>query len=304
MRRLINWKVFLENRKYFHQDIIGLNEELDSSEEQFLASNNKILTPEIYDKIKEVFADYKREFHMWIAKRIDEGKISNVNLDNILEDWKKHFDHFRDYGSSICFWIGKNIIDGNILPEDVFSWTGYLQTYEKNKTKPFFKSGMKEMGLSMDFTKIYGEDLEKFRHLLNNIQSQNNQYNSISDDDRYLGETQLFRLEELGVKYHGIVEGYQLFEVDSSACSWTLDQWKYYKKTLGQYSTSGQPGELLNVCTFQSINTFKNYLCEDKPGSRFWILYDKNDYFSPYQFGYEHGQFMNRKNQDVLEKVT
>jgi hypothetical protein len=271
MRKLFYWETFLENRNNFGQDMNPLNEGV---EEDFLASNTgtnpktgeeQKLTPEIFSKIKEMFAEY---------------------------------------GPNIWFWFAKRINDGSILDEDLDDWVGHLNTFYDPKNKRM-RDGI---GLSSDIARY--QDPQAVRDLLNGIVKiqyqiyQATQDVPVDSSDDYLGQTEITRLGEIGVKYHGIVEGYQLFEVDSTACSWTPAQWGYYKKTLGQYSAAGQPNELLNICTFQSIEQFKDYLCKQKPGSRYWLLYNKSDFFSPYQFGYEHGQFHNRKNQDVLELIN
>ena len=102
-------------------------------------------------------------------------------------------------------------------------------------------------------------------------------------------------LNEAGIKFVGIVDGYQCFLIPNSAKGNT-EAWETYRKYLANCSGRDQ-GAKIEICTMASQRHFDRYLTEY--GGDYYVFFNLADPKSPYQFHYESNQFMD-KNDNAL----
>lgn len=187
---------------------------------------------------------------------------------------------------SYIVWLVKMVALGNIKSEDVYKFKGYLVIFNR------FKHLYKEKDISRYVTK---SDVDYFKE--NTISIRDRDIEVGGGDTNYVSLTDMKKLEDVGIKYHGISEGYQVFEVPNDLKD-DRNAWKVYSNVLGRCA-GRKSGEGIDLCTIASFSNFSNYLY-DHPGSSYFVLFNLGDKQSPYQFHYESGQFMDKNDTMVI----
>ena len=106
------------------------------------------------------------------------------------------------------------------------------------------------------------------------------------------------KLESVGIKYLGMVDGLQAFQVPPEVKG-SKDAWNVYREILGKCSGRDK-GQKISICTMAGFGNFNQYL-NDYPGSSYYVFYNMGDPLSPYQFHYESNQFMDKNDDDIIE---
>ena len=213
-----------------------------------------------------------------------KNKISEEEFRKINELFNKKFNFVR--------WMVLRIVENKILFEDLNMWKDVIDIFNQYKNK-FVQKDLNQIVSQQEVDELQKRAFEIKKDVLSKLPS------NMEEKDAYLSPNQIDKLSNLGVIFHGIVDGYQLFEVTSSACQWTEQEWIIYKNIMGQCKNREQ-GAKIQLCTMAGFDAFRKYLCDDYPNSSYFNIYKKSDQDSPYQFHYESAQFMNKDNVSIL----
>jgi hypothetical protein len=213
----------------------------------------------------------------------DDKKISQEEFNEINQLFDRKFNFVR--------WMVLRIIENKILMEDIEAWKTVIDTFNKHKNK-FPEKDINKIVTQQEVDDLKRRAADVRQYVLARTAD------TKEAKDTYLSANEISKLENLGVLFHGIVEGYQLFEIPPAACQWDEAAWTKYKDIMGQCKFR-EKGEKISLCTLASINYFRKYMCKDHPGSSYFNMYKKSDPKSPYQFHYESKQFKDKDNNDI-----
>jgi hypothetical protein len=190
--------------------------------------------------------------------------------------------------TAYIIWLTVKIDADIILQEDVYKFEEYFGIFEKNKTK------FSEKSIHKYETK---EDVALFIQTCINVREYNIKFEDISDKDRYVSLNEIEKLGAVGIKYHGLVDEVQLFEIPNE-CKNSEEAWKVHREILARCKGREQ-GAKIEICTMASFSYFKQYL-ENSPNSSYWILFDLQNPLSPYQMHFESGNFKDKNDADMF----
>jgi hypothetical protein len=187
-------------------------------------------------------------------------------------------------------WLVKMVMGGNILIEDLYKYDDYLKIFTR------YKHLYKEKDINKYVSR---DDLKYFLQTTIGIREKDVNVSSSEDTSKnYVNVSEIKKLEDVGIKYLGMSEGYQVFEVPNELKD-SEEAWTRYRDILGRCAGRDR-GAKIDICTIASNNHFRNYL-EDYPGSSYFVMFNLSDPKSPYQFHYESSQFMDKNDNNVLE---
>lgn len=184
-------------------------------------------------------------------------------------------------------WLVKMSANGIIKIEDLYKYDEYLKIFTK------YKNLYKEKDISRYNT---SEDLNYFLKTTIGIREKD----VVTDGDQknnYVSVNDIKKLNDVGILYHGMSEGYQVFEVPNSLKN-SKEAWKVYSNILGKCAGRDE-GAKIDLCTIASFENFRNYL-EKFPESSYFVLFNLSDKQSPYQFHYESEQFMDKNDSNII----
>jgi hypothetical protein len=187
-------------------------------------------------------------------------------------------------------WLVRMIAENNIPGEDVYKYKQYFEIFNKNKQHFPIK----------DINQIKTKDqVREFLRKVIEIReiSVKKDDGGIDESKSYVTVSEIKKLESVGIKYLGMSEGYQVFQVTPD-CYGNGDSYKQYKNILGRCA-GREEGAEIDICTIGSQEHFDQYL-EDSPGSSYFVMYNFSDPQSPYQFHYESGQFMDKNDNNLI----
>jgi hypothetical protein len=122
--------------------------------------------------------------------------------------------------------------------------------------------------------------------------------NKDNKKENYVSVFDLKKLNDVGIIYHGISEGYQVFEIPNSLKD-SEDAYNVYKSVLAKCG-GRKEGAKIHICTMANYEHFNDYL-EKFDESSYFVMYNMNDPLSPYQFHYESGELRDKNNKMVSE---
>jgi antitoxin component YwqK of YwqJK toxin-antitoxin module len=218
----------------------------------------------------------------FVEKNVGDNKpISN----EVFEEIKKVSNGKVNY----ILWLGKGFINKALSQTDIYKFEEFFPIFEKNKNSYPHKD------LNQYKTKA---DIDNFMKITIEITRKDIDLSKSTEiSDNYVSPKDIKRLQQVGIKFHGIVGGYQLFEVPNEAKD--NDQvFKRYNEILGKCA-GRDVGEKIYICTF-NIEQFKHYLNE-YPNSSYFVLYNLSDRKSPYQIHYDSDQFMDKDNLPIRD---
>jgi hypothetical protein len=219
-----------------------------------------------------------------VQKYVGDGKpISNEKFEEI----RKVTNNEKSYN----IWLILRIAGGVIKDEDVYKYEQYFKIFTKYKRLFPIK----------DISQIKTiDDVETFIRKCIEIKEKDINLDvkgETSDGKNYVSPNDIQKLESVGIKYHGIADGYQVFEVPNESKD-NPEAKKRYREILGRCAGREQ-GASIQICTMSSGNYFENYL-KDYPGSSYWVMFNMSDRNSPYQFHYESNQFMDKNDTSLI----
>ena len=217
------------------------------------------------------------------AKYVDSGLVPENQFNEIISEFNKPF---------YVGWLLKMISAGNIKYEDVYKFKHYFNIFEKFK-KHF---PIKDLGQIKTFDDVV-EFERKSKDIL--IKQQDTEQSDTTNKKNLVSPNDIQKLESVGIKYLGVVDGLQSFQVPPEVKD-SKETWNVYREILGKCSGRDK-GQIISICTMAGFDNFNRYLNES-PGSSYYVFYNLGDPKSPYQFHYESSQFMD-KNDDQVDDV-
>jgi len=236
-----------------------------------------IITESQYRILTEAYSE--EEFR---EKYVDSGLIPENQFNEIINNIKKPF---------YVGWILKMLNSGFIKYEDAYKFKNYFNVFEKFKQH----YPIKDLGQIKALQDV-AEFERKSKDIL--IKQQDNKQGDVSDKKNLVSTNDIQKLESVGIKYLGMVDGLQSFQVPPEVKD-SKEAWNVYREILGKCSGRDK-GQIVSICTMAGFDSFKGYL-KDSPGSSYYVFYNMGDPLSPYQFHYDSGQFMNKNDDDVSE---
>lgn len=239
----------------------------------------EILKQILLEQVSPLFQQLKDKY-------VGEGKP-------LSEDEFKQIEEIAHGKFYLLSWLTKKIGTGLLKTEDLYKWREYINIFEKNKKKFKFQD------LNLFKT---AEDIQNFIETVIQIKEGDIKYEDLPQSSLFLSKNEIEKLTSTGGnKYLGFwkpekglkaggSDGYQVFEINEP----TQENWKVYRDLLGRCKGRNK-GATIEICTIGQYSYFKQYLKGDK-GSKYIVLFNLNDPWSPYQLHVESGQFMNKND--------
>jgi len=204
-------------------------------------------------------------------KRASKGKVNYI-----LWLAKSYANQILDFTEIIKFGDQTNTI-------------GYFTIFEKNKNKYPYKD------INQYKTT---EDVEKFMNISIDIRKKDIDLSKSTEiSDNYVSIKDIKRLQEVGIDYMGMSQGYQVFRIPNEAKN-NYKAFNRYNEILGKCAGREQ-GAKIDICTFE-IGQFKRYLNEYF-GSSYFLLYNLSNPDSPYQIHIASRQFKDKNDKQIVE---
>jgi len=234
-----------------------------------------IITESQYRILTEAYSE--EEFR---EKYVDSGLIPENQFNEIINNIKKPF---------YVGWLLKMLNSGFIKYEDAYKFKNYFNVFEKFKQH----YPIKDLGQIKTMNDVF-EFERKSKDIL--IKQQDNKQGDISDKKNLVSTNDIQKLESVGIKYLGMVDGLQSFQVPPEVKD-SKEAWNVYREILGKCSGRDK-GQIVSICTMAGFGNFNQYL-NNYPGSSYYVFYNMSDSLSPYQFHYESNQFMDKNDNDI-----
>lgn len=236
-----------------------------------------IITESQYRILTEVYSE--EEFR---EKYVDSGLIPENQFNEILNNIKKPF---------YVGWLLKMLSSGFIKYEDAYKFKNYFNVFDKFKQH----YPIKDLGQIKTMNDVF-EFERKSKDIL--INQQDNEQGDVSDKKNLISTNDIQKLESVGIKYLGVVDGLQSFQVPPEVKD-SKEAWNVYREILGKCSDRDK-GQRVSICTMAGFSSFNQYL-SDSPDSSYYVFYNLGDPKSPYQFHYNSSQFMDKNDDDISE---
>ena len=210
---------------------------------------------------------------------VDTEKISQEVFDEIVKATKGK--------GAYATWMIKRVEDGTIKAEDIYKYEDYIQIFDKQKRQfpsPDINAYKDERSIR-DFEAKAIEIREKGIEQTGGDTA--NASNLVSSQG-------IQELNSVGIKFLGVVDGYQCFEVPQSLKGNT-EAWKIYRKHLANCSGRDQ-GAKIEICTMAGQSHFDRELGRDT----LYVFFNLGDPKSPYQFSYATNQFMDKNDHSLI----
>ena len=234
-----------------------------------------IITESQYRILTESYSE--EEFR---EKYVDSGLIPENQFNEILNNIKKPF---------YVGWLLKMLSSGFIKYEDAYKFKNYFNVFEKFKQH----FPIKDLGQIKTLQDVV-EFERKSKNIL--IKQQDTEQGDISDKKNLVSTNDIQKLESVGIKYLGMVDGLQSFQVPPEVKD-SKEAWNVYREILGKCSGRDK-GQIISICTMAGFGNFNQYL-NNYPGSSYYVFYNMGDSLSPYQLHYDSNQFMDKNDNDI-----
>jgi hypothetical protein len=245
----------------------------------------KVTINEEISRIKNIMGLlYEARLEDIVQKYVGEGKP-------VSEEKYAEIENVSNGDKNYIMWLIIRIANEVIKDEDVYKYEDYFKIFTKYKNLFPVKdiNQIKTYGDVQDFIKKCVEIREK--DVTSDIKT--DEFNK----DNYVSVGDIQKLSEVGIKYYGMADGYQVFEVPNEAKD-NPEAKKRYREILGRCAGRDK-GAKISICTMSAGNYFESYLT-NFPDSSYFVMFNLGDKNSPYQFHYESGQFMDKNDTDVI----
>jgi hypothetical protein len=210
---------------------------------------------------------------------VDTEKISQEVFDEIVKATKGK--------GAYATWMIKRVEDKSIKEEDIYKYEDYIEIF--NRYKREFPSP--DINAYKDERSIRDFEQKAIEIRERGIEQTGGDIKNAAN----LVSTQgIQELNSVGIKFLGVVDGYQCFEVPTSTRG-NEEAWKIYRKHLANCS-GREKGAKIEICTMAGQSHFDRYL-KDGP---YYVFFNLGDPKSPYQFHYETSQFMDKNDNSVI----
>jgi len=210
---------------------------------------------------------------------VDTEKISQEVFDEIVKVTKGK--------GAYATWMIKRVEDGSIKGEDIYKYEDYIETFDRYKRE--FPSP--DINAYKDERSIREFEAKAIEIRERGIEQTGG---DVENTANLVPAKGIQELNSVGIKFLGLVDGYQCFEVPQSLRGNT-EAWKIYRKHLANCSGREQ-GAKIEICTMAGQSHFDNYLQKGP----YYVFFNLGDPKSPYQFHYESNQFMDKNDKSVI----
>jgi hypothetical protein len=211
---------------------------------------------------------------------LETGKVSEECFNEIMGMYPSSFANK---------WLLLRVANGAILEEDVYKFKEYIDIFAKHNKK-FPITDLGQIKTSQQIDEFIGKAIEIKER---NIQAVGGEDSKI-DPKNLVSGNDIAKLESVGIKFLGIVDGYQCFEVPTDLVGNT-EAYSTYKAILAKCAGRDE-GASIAICTMGSQGHFDSYL----RNGPYFVFYNLSDKKSPYQFHYESNQFKDKNNLDLI----
>lgn len=207
---------------------------------------------------------------------VESGKIDSAIFDEIVKVSGNKYAY--------ALWLIKKVLDKIVKTEDIYKYEKYFNIFSKYKNQYKFN----------DINQYKTEEsVREFE--FNSIKIIDDIRASQSDDgdkskENLVTFNNIRKLESVGIKFLGVVDGYQCFKIPKELKN-DENAYKIYKNVLGDAG-----GKEIAICTIANFDLFKRYLGQDD----FYVFFNKADDLSPYQFCYNAKEFKDRTDREYV----
>jgi hypothetical protein len=173
-------------------------------------------------------------------KYIGDGKIPESVYNDIVR--------ITDNKIPYIVWLVKMSANKIIKIEDLYKYEDYLKIFTKYKTL------YRENDINKYVTK---QDLNYFLDTTISIMDKDVVGNKDNKKENYVSVFDLKKLNDVGIIYHGISEGYQVFEIPNSLKD-SEDAYNVYKSVLAKCG-GRKEGAKIHICTMANYEHFNDY---------------------------------------------
>lgn len=218
------------------------------------------------------------------TKYVDSELIPQNQFNEILKVTKKPF--YRG-------WLLDMVYSGFIKNEDVYKFEHYFKVFDKFKQH----YPIKDLGQIKTI-----EGVDEFEEMSKDIiiKQQDSEQVNTSSKETLVSVNNLQKLKSVGVKYLGITDGFQVFQIPPEVKD-NENTWKVYREILGKCSGRDE-GQYVAICTMANFHLFRDYLTKS-PGSSYYVFYNLGDSKSPYQIHFESNQYMDKNDKDISNNL-
>ena len=223
--------------------------------DKFLKLNEKRGKYSVSEMLSEINVDDIKKKFVGRGKVVDDNQFSDI---------------MKVTGNklALALWMIKRIEDGFILPEDIYKWEKYFDTFKRKKQKFPIK----------DLNQIKTEDeIDDFVNKAIELDA---------DSDLAISYELLGKYKDLHI---GKVNGYEVFKIPQNDPDKEGEEF-YFK-------ASCDLGEKTQWCTAGGRDMYKRYI---KQGPLYIFIDPKTG--DKYQFHYESNQYMDSNDRSVLSR--
>lgn len=206
---------------------------------------------------------------------------------------EKQFEEIIDVAKNklnLIVWLTVRVSLGLIHETDIYKFKEYFPIFYNNQSKFPHKD------INQYKTK---EDINGFIEKCVSIREKNITLTpsvNKEDEKNYVTPNEIQKLENVGIIYLGMSDGYQVFEIPNELKD-DDNAWKVYRDILGRCAGREQ-GAKIDICTIADVSHFKYYL--DEYGGSYFVIFNLGDTNSPYQIHFESKQFMDKNDRPLL----
>ena len=260
-----------KKKENYKDDLIVFNRKLEEEVEKFqylIKYYRGAVISENENKLLDIFKE----------KYVGDDKlISEFNFEKI--------EKIANNKTQLIIWFIKKI-EGGIIPIDEIEKYGeYIKFFEKNKNL------FKQKDINNYKTK---EDVDNLISIINQIDNENSEFSEFQDNSKFISKKNIEKLNDVGIYFLGVSEGYQVFYIPSSVKDNDI-AFKRYRDILSNCA-GREKGEIVKFCTLKQ-SVFNGYLEND---SSLFILYNLSDPNSPYQLSFESNQFKDKNDKEIF----
>ena len=210
-------------------------------------------------------------------KFVETGMVSEKCFNEVLEMFPSSFANH-----SLLGMVAKK----NIKEEDLYKFKEYIDIFTKNNKK----FPISDLGQIKDKSQV-----NDFVNTAIAIRERGIEVTGGNKEDvkNLVSLNEIERLDKVGIKLLGLVDGYQCFYVPVELRG-NEEAFTVYKNILARCANRDK-GAKIDICTMAGKHNFDYYL-ESGP---YFVFFNLSDPQSPYQFHYESMQFMDKNDKDI-----
>lgn len=219
--------------------------------------------------------------------------VESENYNRLSEEQFEEIMNVSGGKFNLVAWLTVRVANNLIDATDIYKFKEYFTIFEKNKNKFPIKdiNQYKSKEEINNFIQTCIQIREKNVTLTTGIEKES--------EKNYVSPKEIEKLESVGIKYLGMSDGYQVFEVPNEVKD-SEETWKTYRDILGRCA-GREEGAKIDICTMAGINNFKHYLT--RYGGSYFVIFNMGDPKSPYQIHFESKQYMDRNNKKLLKFI-